>query len=77
MSDIDNTLRHGEMMLALGRSFGASEARSAVLSTLFQAQYRPLTEDEVQTVIAEMDAIITKYQDEHTAYWLERAEAIA
>lgn len=77
MTNIDNTLRHGEMMLALGRSFGASDARSAVLSALFTARYRTLSEDEVNAVIDAVDAIIVKYQDEYSAIWNERASALS
>lgn len=77
MSDINNTLRHGEMMLALGRGFGASDARSAMLNALFTARYRTLSEDEVNAVIDAVDAIIKRGMDEHSAIWHERADAIA
>lgn len=77
MTNIDNTLRHGEMMYELGLGFGASDARSAVLNALFTARYRTLTEDEVNAVIDEMDAIIKKHMDAHSAIWHERAGAIS
>ena len=77
MSDINQTLRHGEMMYALGHGFGASDARSAMMNALFTAKYRTLSEDEVNAVIDAVDAIIKKSMDEHSAIWHERAEAIA
>lgn len=77
MSTLDNTLRHGEMMYALGHAYGASDARSAVLSALFTARYRALTEDEVNAVIDAMDALYKKSMDEHSAIWHERADAIS
>lgn len=67
MSDINTTLRHGDMMYALGHGYGAVEARSAVLNALFTAQYRTLSEDEINAVIATVDAIIKKSLDEHSA----------
>ena len=77
MTNIDNTLRHGEMMYALGHAYGASDARSAVMDALFTARYRLLTEDEVNAVIDTVDAIIKKSMDEHSAIWHERADAIS
>jgi hypothetical protein len=77
MTTLDNTLRHGEMMYALGHGFGASDARTAMMNALFTAQYRTLTEDEVQKVIATVDAIIKKSMDEHSAIFHERADALS
>ena len=77
MTTLDNTLRHGEMMYALGHAYGASDARSAVMNALFTARYRLLSEDEVNAVIDTVDAIIKKSMDEHSAIWHERADAIS
>lgn len=77
MTNIENTLRHGEMMYALGHGFGAADARSAMMNALFTARYRLLSEDEVDAVIATVDAIIKKSMDEHTAIFHERADALS
>ena len=77
MTNIDNTLRHGEMMYALGHGFGASDARSAMMNALFTARYRTLSEDEVNAVIDTVDAIIKKSMDEHSAIFHERADALS
>ena len=77
MTNIDNTLRHGEMMYALGHGFGASDARSAMMNALFTARYRTLSEDEVNAVIATVDAIIKKSMDEHSVIFHERADALS
>jgi hypothetical protein len=77
MTDINNTLRHGEMMYALGHGFGASDARSAMMNALFTAQYRTLTEDEISAVIGTVDAIIKKSMDEHSALFHQRADALS
>lgn len=77
MSTIDNTLRHGDMMSALGRALGAGDARSAMLNALFTARYRTLTEDEVNAVIDTVDAIIHENMEAYSAIWNERATAIS
>lgn len=77
MTNANNSIRHGDMMLALGRSFGASDARSAVMRALFTATYRVLTKDEVDAVLDEVDAISKRGMDEHTAIWRERANTLS
>jgi hypothetical protein len=77
MTNADNTIRHGEMMYELGRSFGASDARSAVLNALYTAQYRTLTEDEINAVVDAVDAIAKTALDAHSAIWHERADALS
>lgn len=77
MTNIDNTLRHGDMMAALGRALGAGDARTAVLSALFTARYRLLSEDEVNAVIDAVDAIIHENMEAYSAIWNERATALS
>jgi hypothetical protein len=77
MNTLDNTLRHGEMMYALGHGFGASDARSAMMNALFTAQYRTLSEDEINAVIATVDAIIKKSMDAHSEIFHERADILS
>ena len=77
MTNTNNTLRHGEMMYELGRAFGADDARSAVLNALYTAQYRTLTEDEINAVIATVNAIYTTAMDAHSAIFHERVDALS
>lgn len=77
MSNNDRTIRHGEMMYELGQAFGAGDARSLMLNALHTAKYRTLSEDEINAVIASVDALIKKHTEDYQAIWDERIDALS